>query len=286
MVWTAPSNGIAMCHAGAVSDRQMEPPTWMLARSGSISPSLSFSSTASTLRGESCWRRRCAALLFSGRWSSCRPAWLGWKLARPRITGRGRSGRWANDGADAAAICEAVGRPHMRNIPIKTEEQQRVLILDRARDLLTRQRTMIINAIRAHLAEFGLVAAQGPRHVADLMERLGREENTVVPGSACFAHSGSDNLRPIVRPDVRRRPAAHEQIAQHRQHVLVTQLPGDNQRQAFAARLIGDRQDPELATVMGAALDRSPSSRHRAAMRSPGDSRSGRTASPERQCPP
>lgn len=92
--------------------------------------------------------------------------------------------RQKNDAADAAAICEAVSRPHMRNVPIKTEEQQGVLVLHRARDLLTRQRTMIINAIRAHLAEFGIVAAQGPRKVVELIDHLGREESSVVPGVA------------------------------------------------------------------------------------------------------
>lgn len=89
--------------------------------------------------------------------------------------------RQKNDAADAAAICEAVSRPHMRNVPIKTEEQQGALVLHRARDLLTRQRTMTINAIRAHLAEFGIVAPQGPRHVVDLIAQMQCEENSVLP---------------------------------------------------------------------------------------------------------
>jgi transposase len=66
-----------------------------------------------------------------------------------------------NDAADAAAICEAVTRPSMRFVAIKTAEQQAVLMLHRTRDLLVRQRTQLINAMRAHLAELGLVAAQG-----------------------------------------------------------------------------------------------------------------------------
>ncbi len=69
--------------------------------------------------------------------------------------------RGKNDAADAAAICEAVTRPSMRFVPIKTVEQQAVLMLHRTRDLLVRQRTQLINAMRAHLAELGLVAAQG-----------------------------------------------------------------------------------------------------------------------------
>src|SRR5260370_480334 len=68
--------------------------------------------------------------------------------------------RGKNDAADAAAICEAVTRPSMRFVPLKTIEQQSALMLHRTRDLLVRQRTQLINAMRAHLAELGLVAAQ------------------------------------------------------------------------------------------------------------------------------
>lgn len=69
--------------------------------------------------------------------------------------------RSKTDAADAAAICEAVTRPSMRFVPVKTEQQQAALILHRSRDLLIRQRTQLINAVRAHLAEIGLVAATG-----------------------------------------------------------------------------------------------------------------------------
>lgn len=69
--------------------------------------------------------------------------------------------RSKNDAADAEAICEAVTRPSMRFVPVKTVEQQSTLMLHRARDLLIRQRTQLINALRAHLAEMGVVAAQG-----------------------------------------------------------------------------------------------------------------------------
>ncbi|HEX5600063.1 MAG TPA: IS110 family transposase [Hyphomicrobiaceae bacterium] len=69
--------------------------------------------------------------------------------------------RQKNDAADAAAICEAVTRPSMRFVPVKSAEQQAALMLHRSRDLLVRQRTQLINALRAHLAEIGLVAATG-----------------------------------------------------------------------------------------------------------------------------
>lgn len=69
--------------------------------------------------------------------------------------------RQKNDAADAAAICEAVTRPSMRFVPVKTVNQQAALMLHRTRDLLIRQRTQLINALRAHLAEAGLIAATG-----------------------------------------------------------------------------------------------------------------------------
>jgi transposase len=77
--------------------------------------------------------------------------------------------RGKNDAADAAAICEAVTRPSMRFVPVKGEAQQATLMLHRVRDLLVRQRTQLINAIRGHLAEFGIVEAQGPWNVARLL---------------------------------------------------------------------------------------------------------------------
>lgn len=95
--------------------------------------------------------------------------------------------RQKNDAADAEAICEAVSRPGMRFVPAKTEEQQSVLVLHRSRDLLMRQRTMILNAIRAHLAEFGIIAAQGPRKVVELILRLGDGDDLGLPEVARVA---------------------------------------------------------------------------------------------------
>jgi transposase len=80
--------------------------------------------------------------------------------------------RQKNDAADAEAICEAVRRPSMRFVPVKGAEQQAALMLHRSRDLLVRQRTMLINALRGHLAEFGLIEARGPSRIADLVAML------------------------------------------------------------------------------------------------------------------
>jgi transposase len=79
-----------------------------------------------------------------------------------------------NDAADAAAICEAVTRPQMRSVPVKSEASQAVLLLHRARDLLVRQRTMLICAFRSHLAEFGVIAGQGKGNFAKLVASLDR----------------------------------------------------------------------------------------------------------------
>ena len=81
-----------------------------------------------------------------------------------------------NDAADAEAICEAVTRPSMRFVPVKDADQQSVLMLHRARNLLVRQRTMLVNALRAHMAEFGIIAPQGLRHVEVLARELAREQ--------------------------------------------------------------------------------------------------------------
>ncbi|KLK90894.1 transposase [Microvirga vignae] len=80
--------------------------------------------------------------------------------------------RQKNDAADAEAICEAAQRPTMRFVVVKSEQTQAAALVFRARDLLVRQRTQIINALRGHLAEFGIVAAKGPARVPQLMQAV------------------------------------------------------------------------------------------------------------------
>ena len=77
--------------------------------------------------------------------------------------------RGKNDAADAEAICEAVTRPNMRFVPIKTEEQQAALMLHKARELMVRQQTMLMNALRAHMAELGMVAPLGRSKLNDII---------------------------------------------------------------------------------------------------------------------
>ncbi len=86
-----------------------------------------------------------------------------------------------NDAADAAAICEAVTRPTMRFVAVKTAEQQSVLMLHRSRALLVRQRTMLVNAIRAHMAELGIVARVGLPQVKALVAVIADEADDRIP---------------------------------------------------------------------------------------------------------
>src|SRR4051812_8848852 len=89
-----------------------------------------------------------------------------------------------HDVADAEAICEAVRRPSMRFVPVKAVQQQSALMMHRARDLLVRQRTMLVNALRGHLAEFGLIEAQGLHKVARLIAVVMDEMDVRVPDIA------------------------------------------------------------------------------------------------------
>ena len=86
-----------------------------------------------------------------------------------------------NDAADAEAICEAVRRPTMRFVQIKSAEQQGQLMQHRTRDLLMRQRTQLINALRAHLAELGIVAAQGREGIQELLAIVADHKDQRIP---------------------------------------------------------------------------------------------------------
>lgn len=91
--------------------------------------------------------------------------------------------RQKNDAADAAAICETVTRPTMRFVAVKSAEQQSVLMLHRTRELFVRQKTMLINALRAQLGEFGIAAPQGRTGLAQLLRDVGAAE-TQLPSLA------------------------------------------------------------------------------------------------------
>jgi transposase len=89
-----------------------------------------------------------------------------------------------NDAADAAAICEAVSRPSMRFVPIKTVDQQADSATHKARQMLIKQRTMTMNSLRSLMAEFGVIAPPGPQHIGKLLAVLADPEDTRIPAVA------------------------------------------------------------------------------------------------------
>ena len=91
------------------------------------------------------------------------------------------------DAADAEAICEAVARPNMRFVPIKTIEQQGVLTLHRVRSAFVRQRTSAINTVRGLLTEFGIIAGKGIQRVAELRQRMDKVDVDLLPEEARVA---------------------------------------------------------------------------------------------------
>jgi transposase len=89
-----------------------------------------------------------------------------------------------NDAADAEGICEAIVRPNMRFVPIKSVAQQAAMMLHRTRALLLRQRTQLINAVRGHLAEFGLIARRGAHNIQELTDLVRDTETDKLPDAA------------------------------------------------------------------------------------------------------
>jgi transposase len=101
--------------------------------------------------------------------------------------------RQKNDAADAAGICEAVTRPSMRFINVRTLANQAVLMHHKTREMLVAQRTQLINALRGHLAEIGVIAAQGLKNARELARLIEMEEDATIP--ACVRRA----LAPLVR---------------------------------------------------------------------------------------
>src|SRR5690242_14490155 len=121
--------------------------------------------------------------------------------------------RGKTDAADAEAIAEAVMRPTMRFVAVKTAEQQAILMLHKVRDLLVRQRTMLINALRGHLAEFGIIAARGPGGVTAAIVALHETQDSLPVLARVGLHGLVDQLR-IIRDEVVK--VEKRIVAQHR----------------------------------------------------------------------
>lgn len=149
-----------------------------------------------------------------------------------------------NDQTDAEAICEAVVRPNMRFVPTKSRDQQAILMLHRTRTLLVRQRTATINAIRSHLAEFGIVSGVGRNGVEALLKVISDEQDERVPAAA------RDCLIVLGRQlEMLRRQAAEldaKIMACHRNNELsrrLEEIPGVGPRVATA--LVASIADPK-----------------------------------------
>jgi hypothetical protein len=113
--------------------------------------------------------------------------------------------RSKNDANDAAAICEAVTRPSMRFVATKSEQQQSGLMLHRSRQLLVCQRTMLSNAIRGHMAEFGIISAKGRNGTAELLanmrlsgQRSWPSRSASMPGTARVKKAGGWRKSPVL----------------------------------------------------------------------------------------
>lgn len=105
--------------------------------------------------------------------------------------------RGKTDAADAEAICEAVTRPTMRFVAVKTVEQQAVLMLHKSRDLMVRQRTMLINALRGHLAEYGIVTGVGAGGVTAMLKALHEQQEKLPAHARSALHGLAAQLRAL-----------------------------------------------------------------------------------------
>lgn len=148
-----------------------------------------------------------------------------------------------NDAADAEAICEAVTRPTMRFVETKTIEQQSVLMLHRTRALFVRQRTALINAIRAHLAEFGIVAGVGRNGVERLLQVIDAGEDERIPAAARECLMALAGQLDLVKRQIRE--ADRRILAWHRSNELSKRLeaiPGVGP--LIASALVASIPDP------------------------------------------
>src|ERR1700693_2316100 len=147
--------------------------------------------------------------------------------------------RQKNDAADAEAICEAVTRANMRFVETKTPEQQSCLMLHRTRQLFIRQQTSVINAIRAHLAEFGIVAPVGRKGVEQLLVVAdGSDQRVPELARACVAALGAQLRR------------LKEQILEFDRRILAWHRSNETSRRLDAIPGIG----PALATALVASV--------------------------------
>lgn len=194
MKWMVPDSGIAMCHVGCREHGQQREPSMNEITTIGIDLAKSvFQLHGVRAEGQVLLRRqlrRSQMLEFFQRqppcligMEACASAHY-WarelnrfghevRLMQPSYV-KGYVKRGKTDAADAAAICEAVSRPSMRFVPVKSEDTQALLMTHKAREFLVRQQTQIVNAMRAHLGEFGIVVPRGIHNVERLIAACDR----------------------------------------------------------------------------------------------------------------
>lgn len=147
--------------------------------------------------------------------------------------------RQKNDAADAAAICEAVTRPSMRFVPVRSVENQAALMHHKVRELLVAQRTQLLNALRSHLAEIGIIAAQGPNNARALAVLI-MEGNDMIPAI----------VRSALLPLVRRLNELDHEIGQSDQAILALAKANATARRLMSVPGIG----PVTASALAASI--------------------------------
>lgn len=146
--------------------------------------------------------------------------------------------RQKNDAADAAAICEAVTRPSMRFVPVRSVENQAALMHHKVRELLVAQRTQLLNALRSHLAEIGIIAAQAPNNARALAVLI-MESNDMIPAI----------VRSALLPVVRRLNELDHEIGQSDQAILALARADGTARRLMSVPGIGPSPPLRLPQV-------------------------------------
>src|ERR1700732_573369 len=161
--------------------------------------------------------------------------------------------RQKNDAADAAGICEAVTRPSMRFVGVRTLENQAALMHHKAREMLVAQRTQLINALRGHLAEIGVIAAQGPKNARELAGVVMAEGDETIP--AC--------VRAALAPLVRQLHALDQEIASSDRTIAAMARGDEMARRLMTIPGLGPVTASAIAASVPGAFRTSPLSRPR-----------------------
>ena len=147
--------------------------------------------------------------------------------------------RQKNDAADAAAICEAVTRPSMRFVPVRSVENQAALMHHKVRELLVGQRTQLLNALRSHLTEIGIITAQGPNNARTLATLI-MEANDMIPAA----------VRSALLPLVRQLTELDDEIGQSDQAIMALAKADETARRLMTVPGIG----PVTASALVASV--------------------------------